>query len=108
MSIWKTSSVEDIPAIDISPWSIFELESPLWEGKTRHIVGYNMTEREGRVSSKIVKFDKESGVCETESGRLYRLVGDTPGVSSDGNYVFNAWKRRSEAFNLVDVSKEYQ
>lgn len=108
MSIWKASSVDDTPAIDIGPWSIFELESPHWEGKSRHIVGYNMTEREGRVSSAIDSFDKDKKTITTSSGRLYRLVGDESGVSSDGSYVFNSWCRRAEAFNLVDVSEEYK
>jgi hypothetical protein len=108
MSIWKASSVEDTPAIDIGPWSIFELESQLWEGKSRHIVGYNMTEREGRVSSQIVSFDKDKKIATTESGRHYRLVGNESGVSSDGSYVFNAWCRRNDAFNLKNVSEEYE
>jgi hypothetical protein len=85
MPIWKTTSIEETPEIRLLDWQIFELEDG-----SKHFMGYNITEREGRVSSAIVEFDEETMIGRTKSGRTYQLLGG-PGTNSDALYVLVRW-----------------
>lgn len=105
-SIWKPSSIEQTPHIKLASWQIFEVDSDAWPGKTRHFCGYNLTEREGRVSSAIVEFDEKKMVGITKSGRVYQLCGGT-GNNADGLHVFNYWCKISKITKVVDVSADY-
>lgn len=105
MSIWTVSPITETPEVDLEQWKVVEVESPYWDGRTRHFVGYNLTEGEGRVSSAIQQFDAETMQGITRSGRVYRLVGN-PGHSSDAEYVWDRWCRINQAENEQDVTME--
>ena len=109
MSVWKASPVEQTPSIDIGCWKIFEVQFPGAEEKSRHIVGYNLTEQEGRVSSAIQHFDPETSVCTTRKGRKYRLVKDYHcDPNNDAMYVWDFWQRLNKIVEPpVDVTGEY-
>lgn len=91
--IWTVASVDKQPEILLESWMIAEVESPLWEGKTCHFVGYNLTDREGRVSSAIEVFDPDKKLGITNSGRVYQLSGRPGDGSADGQHVFKSWCR---------------
>lgn len=85
--IWETRPVNEVPHIVLEDWAVLELE-----GGDRHFAGYNITEGEGRASSKIVEFDPATLKGITSSGRVYQLQG-RPGLRGDGLYVWNRWAR---------------
>ncbi len=88
MPIWETSPVNEVPEIHLRSWQIFEVTK---HGETtRHFAGYNITEREGRVSSAIVHFDPQTRTGVTLSGRVYQLVGSS-GTNMDAAYTWNRW-----------------
>jgi hypothetical protein len=107
---WKASSIEEIPELELAAWKIYEVSSPLWEGRTRHFSGYNLTEMEGRASNVIVDFDYDAFVGITKSGRKYRLVGNrvTMGEQGDADYVWTYYVASNQLFDVVDVSAEYK
>ena len=105
MSIWETKTIDETPEISLKDWTIYEGYSNFWEGPSRHFVGYNITENEGRVSSEIVMIDKENKIGKTKSGRTYKLVG-RPGYSSDGSYVLGFFVHRNEMHSVKDVTSE--
>ncbi len=104
MSIWTATSVNSVPEIELRSWSVFEVTSNEWEDRTRHFVGYNVTECEGRVSSPIVQWDAATRRGVTASGRVYQLVGET-GFNWDAQYVWSRWKdlNRITAAELVEL-----
>jgi hypothetical protein len=71
----------------------------------RHLVGYNLTEMEGRVSSPIAEFDPKSQRAVTSSGRTYQLVGPS-GHNADADYVWRQWKRIQGRDDYVDVTAQ--
>lgn len=101
MPTWSVASIEQEPEVKLWSWSIYEVESSLWNGRTLHIVGYGGYAHGGRTSSKVVSFDPETMKMQTERGRVYKLLGD-PGFSLDAEYVFNVWCARNE----VTIRKE--
>lgn len=103
MSIWKTQPVDRVPHIKLASWGIYEVSSELWEEKTRHFVGYNLTEREGRASSAIVEFDPVTKRGVTESGRVYELIGEA-GHNGDGMYTFSRWCEINKILNCEEVT----
>jgi hypothetical protein len=101
--IWKTTPVDQTPSIELKDWMVVEVSPP---GTDRHFVGYNITEGEGRTSSKIVSFDKNTKIGTTTSGRKYKLVGE-PGMNGDAVYVFNKWCKINSVESYKDVSEDY-
>jgi hypothetical protein len=106
MPIWESTPVEQAPAVKLISWRIFEVASELWPERTRHFVGYNGTEREGRVSSRIDHFDPASRTGITSSGRIYELEGDPGSGSADGMHTWSLWCKRNEITDSVDITCE--
>jgi hypothetical protein len=100
-NIWRTTPVDQVPELRLSNWAILELPDG-----DRHFAGYNLTEYEGRASSKIVEFDGERMRGITASGRVYELVG-APGLTGDGLYVWNQWKRINRVNEYTDISDRF-
>jgi hypothetical protein len=93
-------------ATAIARWSIKEV---IWgdnELPTHHLIGFVLQEDAGRASTAIQSFDKEKRLIETQSGRLYQLIGE-PGQDSDADYVWSAWKMRNDARDEKDVTEQY-
>jgi hypothetical protein len=109
MPIWKTIPVDQEPVYPLETWQVYEVPSLDRDGREHHFVGrggYGFDP--GRVSSRIVEFDKERMVGITRSGRKYELQGP-PGHSRDGNYVFDRWLKMFEidSSEVKDVTEQY-
>lgn len=100
--VHATAPVEEVPEIELARWAVLELPDG-----GRHFVGWNVTEGEGRVSSQIVSYNKETKIGKTRSGRTYQLVGES-GVDLDALYVWNAWRHINDVDEYKDVSEEYK
>lgn len=98
MPFWETTAVHRVPRIRLEAWCAFELD----EG-TRHFVGYNVTEREGRVSSAIKQFDAAKREGLTRSRRVYELIG-RPGYNADAMDTWSVWCFVNRVFDARDVS----
>ena len=101
-SFWSASSLTEVPQIELTSWQVMQLPHG-----DRHFVGWNVTEREGRVSSKIVEFDAVTRRGRTHSGRVYQLCGPA-GHDGDGSYTWSRWMQRNAAADCTDVSDEVQ
>ena len=107
MSVWKASSIEQTPSVTLSRWRIYEVTTPYMDYPTRHFVGYNETEREGRASSDIQEFDPATMQGLTRSGRVYKLTGE-PGTDRDAAYVWDRWKQINEVETCRDITEEFK
>jgi hypothetical protein len=103
--MWKPAPVALSPEVVMRSWRVMEVTSPYWEGASRHFVGYNVSDLEGRVSSEIVQFDHDTMTGITRSGRVYRLDGDA-GHDGDADYVWARWKDLNHVESEKDVSEE--
>lgn len=92
MPVWKTDPVHIRSEIMLSRWRIIGLPDG-----ARHLVGYNRSDAEGRVSSALDTFDPDRLIGRTRSGRIYQLVGE-PSWDADAAYVLDRWS----AINKVD------
>ncbi|HEX8917306.1 MAG TPA: hypothetical protein VF898_02290 [Chloroflexota bacterium] len=101
--VWRVASVSVQPELFLRDWTVYEIQPKL----TRHFVGYNMQDREGRVSSAVQTFDPSTGTGITKSGRTYQLIG-APGHDPDGEYVWKRWcaLQYTPVENFTDVSEE--
>lgn len=98
--IWRTESVSDAPHIVLESWTIRQLENG-----DRHFIGWNATHHEGRASSKIVSFDKDTLRGVTRSGRVYELRGK-PGTDRDAEHVWASWCRINNVTGWLDVTPD--
>ena len=101
-SVWSATSLTEVPEIELTRWQVMQLPHG-----DRHFVGWNVTEREGRASSKIVEFDAATRRGRTRSGRIYQLRGPT-GHDGDGAYTWGRWIKLNAAVDCTDVSQEVQ
>lgn len=102
--IWGTPDVSAQPEISLGRWRIVEVQT---EGMQiqRHFIGYNIKDREGRVSTAIQEMDFAARRGVTRSGRVYELVGP-PGYDPDGEWVWQSWARVNKLSNERDVTDE--
>ena len=101
-SVWSATSLTEVPEIELTSWQVMQLPNG-----DRHFVGWNVTEREGRASSKIVEFDATLRRGRTQSGRVYQLRGPA-GHDGDGAYTWGRWMKLNAATGCTDVSDEVQ
>lgn len=101
-SVWSATSLTEVPEIELTRWQVMQLPCG-----ARHFVGWNVTEREGRVSSKIVAFDAATRRGRTCSGRSYQLRG-LSGPDCDGAYTWGRWMKANAAQDCTDVSQDVQ
>lgn len=106
MSIWAIDPIEVRPQVTLQSWSVFEVPlQGIDQPWTRHFVGYALEDRQGQVSSPVVRFDPVSGQGVTRSGRVYQLLSH-PGVNSDALYVWQHWKDLAGLTEERDVTAE--
>lgn len=86
MPVWKPESIDREPEVSLRDWIVYEIND------TRHFVGYNIHEGSGRVSSPIIKFDREKMTGVTRSGRVYHLIGES-NYNADAAYTWQQWCR---------------
>lgn len=100
MPIWTTTSVADVPVIDICRWMLIRTERD-----EVHIIGFNLTEGQGRVSRALRDFDPVTRIGHTPTGRCYRLVGES-GYDGDAWFTFSRWCELYKVESWTDVSAE--
>ncbi|WP_207002729.1 hypothetical protein [Trinickia mobilis] len=98
MSIYISAGVGEVPQIYLECWSIRQTRDG-----DRHFVGFNIANRDGRVSSRIVELDCTHRVGVTTSGRRYRLLGRA-GYNSDAEYVWNWYLKNRGIESWEDVT----
>lgn len=103
--VWACAPVSERPQVTLTDWRVFEVPLPGQTKCTRHFVGYNPSDREGRVSSPIVQFDPATMCGVTKSGRVYALRGRA-GWNSDADYVWNSWKHINSVTDALDVTAD--
>lgn len=101
-SVWSATSLTEVPEIELTRWQVMQLPNG-----DRHFVGWNVTEREGRVSSKIIEFDAATRCGRTFSSRIYQLRCPT-GYDGDAAYTWGRWMQRNGAVDCTDASDEVQ
>lgn len=84
---WSARPVADEPSYVLVRWRLVSIQGSL------RLVGYNRTNGEGRLSSKVVHLDVMAREARTQSGRVYVLEGPW-GFDADGEWVLDCWLRR--------------
>ncbi|AQV95660.1 hypothetical protein BJN34_17405 [Cupriavidus necator] len=100
MTVWRTRSVAEVPAVLLVNWAIFRINN----GEL-HFVGVRPDKGTGRVSSAIAQLDVVQRIGVTRSGRVYALEG-RPGLEVDARYVWDTWCRLNGVTVTTDVTRE--
>ena len=98
MTDWTIADVAEEPAVTLTDWQVRELPNG-----DRHLVGFAIESRKGRVSSLIEVFDSTSLRAVTSSGRTYQLYG-RPGLDCYGEYAWRSWAPLYRVTQFSDVS----
>jgi len=106
--IHRVASVNEQPEIILQRWSVREVSGYLGQTnrRTRHFVGWNVEDSEGRASTPIIMYDPVTCRGKTESGRVYELRGD-PGFQADAEYIWKRWAKINAVTDEADVTVEY-
>lgn len=102
MPIWKPESSEEEPITIPTSWYVMEARYANGNIENR-IVCYC---GEGRVSSNIINFDKETRVATTRSGRKYVLYPNNEGYNTDASYVWD-WVRQRDGIVDSEITADY-
>ena len=105
--IHAAAGITEQPEIILERWSVKEVSGYLKRpGRTRHFVGWNVVDVEGRASTAICEFDPTTRRGRTESGRVYELRGDS-GYQADAAYIWKRWSLINGLTEETDVTAEY-
>lgn len=96
--------ITDQPMVLLVRWRVVEVRNVEFEIE-RHLVGYNVDQHEGRVSTVIEHFDPTASIVVTRSGRVYQLLGP-PGYDTDAVWVWGYWSKVNEMTDEKDVTAE--
>lgn len=109
MPIWKPTSVTREPETTLIRWKAFLVPgNGNTEGDTIHFVGTTSDwYSEGRVSSAIVEFNKNTMCGVSRSGRVYKLHGDSNTLGSDASYTWNRWLYNYGNPEVKDISEQF-
>ena len=93
--MWRTRPVMEQAGLTLREWQVVQLPNG-----DRHLIGWCVENREGRVSSAVRDIDYKKLIAISETGRLYVLEG-RPGADPDpdGQYVWSRWT----ALNAVEA-----
>ena len=100
MSYYKTKLVPDEPRIRLSQWRIFRTDV----GDTI-LVGYDVADREGRVSGAILEFDVERRRAIAQGGVVYELLG-SPDYEPHASYAWQMHLAINEHIEAVDITEQ--
>ena len=98
--VWAVPGVAEEAKLTLIRWRILKVPT-----NDRYLVGFCAERNEGRVSTAIVEVDVTRMVCNTVSGRIYRLEGE-PGEDRDGDFIWRAAMRAREVDGWTDVSAQ--
>lgn len=111
MSLYRPPSINEEPNVILSSWAVYRItwKMPNKTEISDHFVGFNSNSQDGRVSSPIVKYDNETCLGASRSGRIYELKGNS-GYNQDAMYVWQKWKDINYRYmhSVEDVSLEYE
>jgi hypothetical protein len=102
-SVWVPTSVKDEPETTLVQWRVYKVAGK--DGPTIHFNG--RASWEGRVSSPVLEYDKETKRGRTGSGRVYELSGPS-GYNGDAQYVWGRWQGICGNPEVEDITKEYE
>jgi hypothetical protein len=106
-SVWKPADVTQEPETKLINWQVYKVFIKEIGEYTIHFNGYTMDAYgEGRVSSPVVEFDKNTMRGVTRSGRVYELV-DAPGSNKDAQYIWHRWLGINDSPEFVCVTDEF-
>lgn len=100
--VWSATPVEDSPRLRLTQWRVMQIA----RGGC-HLVGWNSSEREGRVSTAIVSMNASTREALTASGRVYELAG-RPGFNADAEHTWGWWCRLNDVEQYVDITAQIE
>ena len=103
MSFWTPHQPVVHERLRIARWRVWEVQVPLYDGPSWHLVGYLVEVRRGKVSSALATVHDEPDEVTTKTGKTYLLDG-APGVDGDATFVWNLWRRQHGVRVLREVT----
>lgn len=100
MSLWEIAPVDRQPALALVRWRVLEIKAG-----QRHLTGWCVENRGGRVSSLIWTFDPATARAITRSSRVYQLKGP-PGDDRDASCVWLQWAIANKVLEVRDRTDE--
>lgn len=96
---------KNAPAVTLRRWQVVEVVTRD-QTRTRHLLGHDVENDDGRVSSPIANFEAELMTATTSSGARYRLAG-LPGHSRKVQSMWDDWCRENGVIAQYDVTNDY-
>ena len=106
-NIWAQPNVEEVPEQILDSWLIVKVVKAIAHEEVFgfHLVGRDVNERNGAVSSKLINFDPRMMRGKTNSGRVYQLIG-RPGTDADAAYVLSNWCQINQV-EIMEATNEF-
>ena len=105
MSFWTPHQATVYERIIIARWRAWEVQVPMYDAPSWHIVGYLVEARKGKVSSALASVLPSTEEVTTKTGKIYLLEGE-PGVDSEASQLWAAWQLEHDVVVLREVTTD--
>ena len=105
MSFWTPHQPTVHERVIMARWRVWEVQVPLYDAPSWHVVGYLVEARQGKVSSALATVHATTDEVTTKTGKIYLLEGD-PGIDGDASHVWEAWQREHDVQVLREVTTD--
>jgi hypothetical protein len=105
MSFWTPHQPIVYERLIVARWRAWEVQVPLYDAPSWHIVGYLVESRQGKVSSALLSVLPNTEEVTTKTGKIYLLEGE-PGVDGEASQLWSDWQRQHDVLVLREVTTD--
>ena len=105
MSFWTPHQATAYERLIIARWRAWEVQVPLYDAPSWHLVGYLVEARKGKVSSALASVHATTDEVTTKTGKIYLLEGAS-GIDAEASQVWEAWLRQHDVMVLREVTTD--
>lgn len=105
MSFWTPYQAAVYERLLLIRWRVWEVQVPLYDAPSWHLVGYLAELRVGKVSSALASVHAGPNEVTTKTGKIYQLEGE-PGLDADASQVWSSWQQQHRVQVLREVTTD--
>lgn len=102
---WISTPFSQQPRIVLLRWRAWEVQVPVYDAPTWHLIGYLEAEHCAKVSSAVAFVHMDTEEVTTKTGRTYALKGPAS-IDADAAHLWDLWRRRHGAVVLREVTTD--
>lgn len=105
MSFWTPDHAQSESRLVLVRWRAWEVQVPVYNAPSWHLVGYLPDEKSAKVSSALAYVHLDAAEVSTKTGKTY-VIEAAPGIDANATHLWENWRREHSAVVLREVTTD--